>query len=76
MEITVITCDICGRTKGATNHWYVAITDPCTAQRSGSCGIAFGPVDAETFDPGMKREHICGQECLHKRLAFWLETLS
>jgi hypothetical protein len=74
MEQVVLVCDVCGRQKGATNHWYVAVTDPATHDRPGSEGIAFGPIDAETFDRDTKREHICGQECLHKRLAQWLET--
>lgn len=72
----VLICDVCGRQKGSTNHWYVAITDPPTAELPGSEGIAFGPIEAETFDPALKREHICGQECLHKRLSQWLETVS
>lgn len=70
MEFHGIKCDICGKEKGESNHWYVAITG-APAQP----GIAFGPIDSIISDPTVKREHICGQGCLHKRLDRWIANL-
>lgn len=67
MEIPQIYCDVCGRAKAETNHWFVAVSNPKHVK-----GIAFGPSDA-LFSPEFTSEHICGQECLHKRLSQWLE---
>lgn len=72
MEQVTLKCDVCKISSAETDGWLVAITDPPSLERPGSIGIAFGPIDAETFDPEMKREHICGQECAHKRLSIWL----
>ena len=68
-----VKCDICGREKGATNHWIVA-----RVSESGPAGIAFLPIDdpvARQDVPRVAAEDICGQECAHKRLSQWLETL-
>lgn len=72
MEQITLRCDVCKLDSSLTSGWLIAITDPPTPARPGSIGIAFGPIEAETFDPEMKREHVCGQECAHKRLSQWL----
>ena len=70
MESTQITCDVCLRIKGETNHWFKAVFDPIAP-----VGIAFGTSDATIGDPtGLVIEHICGQECLLKRLSRWVAT--
>ena len=69
-----IICDICGRPKGETNHWLAAITIPANDQDLR--GIAFAPIDTPVNDPAIKKEHICGQACAHKRFSQWLETLT
>jgi hypothetical protein len=74
MERPVITCDVCGRVKGETNHWFLAIA-PIDTSDPRSNGIAFGTSAAELEDPrGLIRQHICGQECMHKRLSRWIEA--
>jgi hypothetical protein len=75
MEVTTIICDVCRTHKQEANHWYVAITDPRVASSRLFDGIAFGTIGSEVNDPLLKVEHICGQECLHKRLSQWLESL-
>lgn len=69
MEAVVITCDVCGQQRGETNHWFVAGHDRSNL----AAGIAFGPGDS-VFSDFVTVEHICGQECLHKRLSQWLEN--
>jgi hypothetical protein len=70
MESVQITCDVCGRVKQETNHWFKAVVDPV---HPNPAGIAFGTSAAEVGDSDLKIEHICGQECLHKRLSRWIE---
>ena len=67
MEAKVILCDVCGATKGVSNHWFKAASHP---ERP---GIAFGPSDAayDSAYEGLKIEDICGQACLLKRLSLW-----
>jgi hypothetical protein len=67
-------CDICSRAKQETNHWFIAVTD-LAAKATGNTGIAFGTSDAEIDTRQLHLiEDICGQECLHKRLARWIEA--
>jgi hypothetical protein len=74
MEILQIACNVCGRTKGETNHWFIAIYDPRHPGAREFDGIAFGSFDAHVQNPLLKTEHICGEACMHKRLSQWLET--
>lgn len=71
MDITVKLCNVCGRQKQETNHWFVVASDP----RVPGGGIAFGTCLAFSDDPAVKLEDICGQECLHKRLNQWINAV-
>lgn len=75
MEATVYKCDVCRQEKGATNHWFIAVLDPRAPSACEFQGIGFDTFHSRVDDPLLKVEHICGQVCLHKRLAQWLETV-
>jgi hypothetical protein len=72
MDVSTVACNVCGRQKQETNHWLVAIV------RDGFEGILFQPAEAcsDPRNPDFKYEDICGQECSHKRLSRWLDTLN
>jgi len=70
MQVLITTCDVCQRQKGETNHWFTAVSDP----RVPGPGIAFGTSASFVEDEGIKVEHICGQECLHKRINQWIDA--
>jgi hypothetical protein len=66
MEYPNYRCDVCGKEKGEANHWFAvqAIVE-----------MVFKAMTWEeaTESPAFSSyEHICGEECLHKRLAQWL----
>ena len=75
MKQAATICDICGRAKQETNHWFVAITDTALMDVSDTA-IIFDEAEAAD-DRGRigHTEDICGQECLHKRLNQWLDGL-
>ena len=65
-------CDVCHATKGATNHWFVAI------QVAPHTGIMFVPAEDATTkrdDPNIQIQDICGQACATKRFSQFLSTL-
>jgi hypothetical protein len=52
-----ISCDICGRDKQQTNHWFVVYEHGRELRISGwSSQVRMSP----------KAKHLCGQTCLHK----------
>ena len=65
-EASVLTeryaCDVCFREKHEANHWFRvwARSDALQVRPWGEDRLA------------IKDEHICGEECLHKRLSRWL----
>ena len=59
-------CDICGKPKGAVNHWWLARQDEGIAVRIGSWN------EPAATREGMK--HLCGHECTHKMLDRFLTT--
>lgn len=67
-ETTIITCDVCGKRKGETNHWITVATLP------GIPGIGFGPSDSE-YAADIHVEHICGEACAHTRLSQFFTQL-
>jgi hypothetical protein len=71
MESVQITCDVCGRAKGETNHWFKAVVDRTVEV---PVGIAFGTSEANAEGTGLVLEHICGEACLHKRLSRWIDA--
>ena len=52
-----ISCDICGRDKQQTNHWFVAYEHGAELRISGWHSQA---------RMSAKAKHLCGQTCLHK----------
>ncbi len=52
-----ISCDICGRDKQQTNHWFVAYEHGQELRISGWNSQA---------RMSLKANHLCGQTCLHK----------
>ncbi len=76
MDVNTVACDVCGRMKQETNHWFLAIAPVDTSDPRNN-GIAFGTSEAVIQDStGLILEHICGQECLHKRLSRWFDDLN
>jgi hypothetical protein len=67
----VITCDVCGRTKQETNHWFRIVE-----QRASPEAIVFALSGAALDDPRQPTEDICGQECAHIRLSQFLASLT
>jgi hypothetical protein len=65
-------CDVCGKIKGETNHWYAVRLEK-------SCKPDFLLV--KTFknvlstEASVDYDHICGSECLHKRVDAMLVAL-
>lgn len=61
-----ITCDVCGKQKGAVNHWYLIkkhevmpVFEVMPWHDSIAENINFG--------------HLCGQECTVKLLSEWMQ---
>lgn len=61
-----VTCDQCGKQKGAVNHWFCGYV-------SSAVGYMF-----TNFNPDLASnpqvESFCGRECAHKALAAWMEA--
>lgn len=62
---TTFTCDVCGRVKGETNHWFVALHP---------VGIWFGPW-SENRARQPKSVHLCGETCACIHLSEFLSEL-
>lgn len=56
---TQYTCDVCGKPKGATNHWYAICIRPA--------GMTIWQFHAGYAQPGAL--HICGEACLLKKIS-------
>src|ERR1700761_7340756 len=52
-----ISCDICGRDKQQTNHWFVAYEHGSELRISGW---------SSQVRMSAKAKHLCGQTCMHK----------
>jgi hypothetical protein len=70
MEYPAYNCDICGKEKHATNHWFAV-----RALNEMSFEVMTWAEAIETSNLSIC-EHVCGQECLHKRLSQWLDINS
>lgn len=77
MQNLICRCDVCGVEKGNANGWFLVEPAPWD----------FTVVPWEFRSPLLELEesgdsiasgvdHICGYECLHKRLSEWLENIS
>ncbi len=72
MIVQAVKCDVCGKLKGETNHWLKV--SPSVSRLDG--GLMFSK-DPDFQSGGLTQiEDICGQECAHKRLSAWLESLN
>ena len=58
------TCDQCGKLKGPSNRWYVAIERKESFELQTS--EAAGDLPALSID-------LCGEECAQKRMAQWMK---
>lgn len=65
MRLVVYQCDVCGRRKGDANHWFLIFP--------GVKECIIRPWDATFSNHGMW-SHICGDECLHKKLQEFLTS--
>ncbi len=67
-----VVCDVCGQSKGETNHWLVAVTHPEYS------GITFVPAEEghEPRNPGGQYQDLCGHGCYAKCFSQRLETLN
>lgn len=68
MQNTTCRCDGCGVEQGDANGWFAV---------RANLWFVVVPFEAAVEERAVQEhEHICGQECLHKRLSQWLETNS
>jgi hypothetical protein len=74
MELCVYKCDICGRERQSSNHWYVV--------RAGAAFHIYhwdywaDRMGEGSDDLSIPLKHICGQECLQRLLAPFLDSRS
>jgi hypothetical protein len=62
------TCEMCPAEKGAENDWFAVWAMNALEFKVFPWEEANETGNLESYD------HICGQECLHKRLSQWLEA--
>ncbi len=72
MRSEAVTCDICGRAKQETNHWFVAICRHGIISICPTWATAFYAAITESPD---ERQDLCGEDCLHKWLSAHLPEL-
>ena len=73
MIASSVTCDVCGRQKQETNHWFLCFT------MKGALGITFGAYNDRDLVParrGLNIQDICGEACAHTRLSQFLDSLN
>lgn len=62
MKQSTYTCDVCGGTKGAANHWYVVYRDVTILQiRPWGLSERAGSI------------HVCGERCMHLAISNVIE---
>jgi len=65
-ETTAYTCDECGRTKGASNHWYRAARLTTAAPQYPRLICATWEQGPLMLADGDTELHLCGMDCLTK----------
>ena len=68
-------CDICGKQKGTTDHWWLAWTEPYSPHPQAPERHLFKIYPWENMlahDATVK--HLCGQACLQKLVDRWLNA--
>jgi hypothetical protein len=69
MRIESFVCNVCEKVKGETNHWYGIRLDQIGPHHDIVIVSFESALGLElTGDKGWKFEHVCGSECLHKRI--------
>lgn len=63
---TVFTCNICGKDKQATNHWWIVYM-------SGGIGLMISPWNDALAD-NEQVNTLCGQECVIKAVSAYLSA--
>lgn len=77
MQNVICKCDVCGVEKGDANGWFLVEPAPWDFTITPwEYGSALLERDERRDCVGSELTHICGQECLHKRLSQWLEINS
>jgi hypothetical protein len=63
-------CDICGKTKGESNHWWMATAGPpvCSEEQESADRFTLLPWSAESCCSS-ELHHLCGQSCAMQALA-------
>jgi hypothetical protein len=81
---SAFSCDVCGRAKGAVNHWWMITPARAAMPGIGAMGLSAGPQlpveqlvisawnDELASDPAVR--HSCGNGCTQKMLERWLAT--
>lgn len=73
METRAYKCDVCGREKGPSNHWFCVQANGVPRQTRWRFVVE--PWNSDLFHSGDGNvEHLCGQECLNKKLQAWVEA--
>lgn len=68
-------CDVCGRQRGATNHWWIVFLERDAALAALVMMLVIRRWSAAAAsDPQVK--HACGRECTQKLVERWMETRS
>jgi hypothetical protein len=67
MTVVTVVCDVCGRKKGETNHWFKA--------KAGSVGFRVWPAGGAPSELSNleTRRDLCGAACVNKALNNWME---
>jgi len=55
-----ITCDVCGKSKGSVNHWWMLGENPKE--------LVIRP-----YVPSLGWKHLCGQQCVIKAVSEWMQ---
>lgn len=64
-------CDICGRQKGATNHWWIGY--PHSFPARGACVQIWDEALAAIEQTGLV--HLCGLQCVNRWINLFLPSL-
>ena len=70
-------CDVCNRVKQESNHWFIVKLDPKVVFEVWFwADMNIEPVPYTFVDQPVAPMHICGEECLHKKLNEFLQSRS
>jgi hypothetical protein len=58
------TCDVCGKVKGESNHWFLFVS-PVSRTQDNGYGFQVEPFE---YHGPIGTQHICSPGCLHKHI--------